>query len=198
MPGETSTDEERAEHRKQINSYLGVPANTEGYEVAKPEDMPEGMPYDEEYTAMMLKYMLEAGAPKELVKGFVKLNNEYNIKAFTGFQNWQKENGEKGIGLLKDLWKDDFDKKNKETFEVFTKIAEKIKIPDSIGGMEGFVEDIEKLGLKNNPRFNYYFNSLFESIGGDEFVKGGGIGEAGNVTAGKKWYPNGMKTADPK
>lgn len=172
IPGEDTSDEDRQTFRTTINKYLGVPETVEGYEVKKPEDTPENMAYDETLTDRMITALHKAHAPKELVHDLFKEFNDYNRELHQDYEKFVKEKGEKDLDSLKDFWKGDFEKKNSETFDALNKIAEKVKIPDSMGGMKGFTEDIENLGLKNNPRFNVFFNSFVDLVGIDEIIKG--------------------------
>lgn len=190
-PGDNASEEERQTFRSTLNKITDVPETVEGYGISKPEDMPENVIYDEAMTGRLLSALHKVNAPKEVVQSVFKEMNDYNVELHKNFETYVKENEEKGLNSLKDHWKGDFEKKNRETFEVLYKAAEKIKIPDSMGGMNGFKEDIENLGLKNNPRMNVFFNSLFDLIGVDSFFKSEPSANQNEFDA---WFPSMKKT----
>jgi hypothetical protein len=192
IPGEDSSDEDRTSFRGNVNKFLGVPENVAGYEITKPNDLPEGMEYDDTLSDKMLETLHKHNAPKELVHALFGTFNEYHAGLQTEFNTFRKDASEKDLNSLKELWGDGFEQKNRETFEVLSRMAEKIKIPDSIGGIEGFKSDLESLALTNNPRFNVLFNSLFEKLGDPELLFGNPSKEA--LDEGDTWYPS-MKKA---
>jgi hypothetical protein len=72
-PGPDASPEEKANW----NTLIGVPADPNGYEFAKPEDLPAGMGYSEEKAAAFAKDCHDKGIPKEHARFmFDRYNNE--------------------------------------------------------------------------------------------------------------------------
>lgn len=188
-PGENATDEDRAAFQAQLNEVLGVPDSIEGYEIQPPE-LPEGMVYDETLSNKMLETLHKAGAPKALAQELFNQFNQYHIDLHNEFQEYQTNKEAEQTQALKELWKDNFDANSQKTFEVMKAAAEKIEIPDSIGGLDGFLKMIDTLGLKSEPSFNYFMHSFFEKVGDAEMLKGDGPAKDTKDSIASEWFPN--------
>lgn len=187
-PGEETPDEDRDAFRGKLNEFLGVPKDVAGYEISKPDKLPDGMTYDDTLSDKMLETLHKHGASKELVHALFGTFNDYHVGLTEEFNKFRQEASEKDLKDLKVLWKDEFEQKNRETFEVLNLLADKIEIPEAIGGMEGFKADLESLGLTNNPRFNFLFHSLFEKLGDPALLFGSPSKEEPNEV--DAFYPN--------
>lgn len=181
LPKEDASDEERQEFTKTINQYQGVPESIEGYEIQKPDNLPEGMTYDDTLSSKMLEALHKSGAPKSLVQSLFKEFNDYHIDLQSKFNEYVKEGNEKRIGVLKKVWgENDYEAKNKETFLAISKFVEKAEIPKeffpgSENSVDGFKKWITDSGLETDPVFNFMWNKVFELTGDDAFVRAGGI-----------------------
>lgn len=153
---------------KAFRKAIGVPESIEDYGLEKPETI-EGLTYDETFATEMLQTLYEAGAPKSVVQAMFKKYNDYQTNLYKKFTEHLDGEEQKSIDNLKNFWKGDFEKKNRETFEVFKRALDKINIPDEMGGTKGLLEDIENFGIRNSARWNVFFNALFEAIGNDSW-----------------------------
>ena len=78
-PGEDASDEERAEYSKQLLAELGAPEKAEDYEFYRPEELPEGMVYDEEVEASFREMFFEMGVPADMANKFSQKFSEVQI-----------------------------------------------------------------------------------------------------------------------
>lgn len=104
--GENPSEEEVATHRKSLMAGLGtVVENADGYELGKPEDWPEGIPFDEETTKHFADYLFSKGYPKEMVRELVSEYNGVVLKRFEEFARDEQEGWDKDVRELKSDWK---------------------------------------------------------------------------------------------
>lgn len=71
--GDKATDDEKAEHQKRVRAFNGVPDKADGYKIANPENLPEGVD-PERLKAGQAKFaakMHAAGAPPAAVQAAV-------------------------------------------------------------------------------------------------------------------------------
>lgn len=64
IPGEKATDEEK----QQFYAKLGRPEKVDGYEITKPADLPERIPYEPAIETMFTKFAFEKGLSKQHAK----------------------------------------------------------------------------------------------------------------------------------
>lgn len=179
IPKEDASDEERQEFSKKMSTYNGVPESIEGYEVVKPDSLPEGMQFDDTLSDLMLTTLLKEGAPKALVQTLFNEFNKYHVDIQNKYNQIIKEGNEKRMEVLKQEYGTKFEAKNKGTFIALNKFAEHVKVPEGFGGIEGFKKWMGDSGLDTDPIFNWMWSKVFEFIGDDTFVKGGGVPQSG-------------------
>lgn len=104
--GENPTDEERATYRKNLMTGLGtVVEKVEDYGLAKPEDWPEGLPYDEETSTQMAAYLLGRGWPKEDVQDLVSVYDKMVLERHAAFVGAAQDAYDEKVKELKVDWK---------------------------------------------------------------------------------------------
>ena len=101
IPGEDATPEEIEAFHK----AMGKPDMVEGYEFAKPDDMPDGVTWDQGMLDWFGQTMHNLGAPKGLAQGLMKSYNDY---VFAQAHEAQKALG-KDVQALQDRWGDQFE-----------------------------------------------------------------------------------------
>ena len=106
LPNENTSPEERAEFFNQ----LGRPETPEGYELARPAQLPEGMMYDEKRESSMLAKAHELGLTKAQMQGLADADNAYLQSAFADHGALQAAEFESAVTSLKDEWRGDFDR----------------------------------------------------------------------------------------
>jgi hypothetical protein len=132
-PGPDASPEDKANW----NALLGVPTDPNGYEFAKPEDLPAGMGYNEEKAAAFAKDCHEKGIPKEHARFmFDRYNNEM-AEVFRA----QDEALNNAIAANKKK----LEEQHKSNFETVQKKADEIVF--RAGGSE-FLQGLESEGLK--------------------------------------------------
>lgn len=165
IPGETATDEERAA----FYNKLGRPEKIEGYELKKPEKLPEGVPYSPEMITAFSNLAFEAGLSKAQA---VKVHDWYYQSVVKGAEMQAKDDDKElsdSINSLKNEWKGDTYKTNEEiairgfkTFSKDIKDAELLLETAKVGSV--------KLG--NHPAFLKLFHAIGKAIMDDSAHSG--------------------------
>jgi hypothetical protein len=147
IPGEDATPEERAK----FNEKIGVPSDTDGYEISVPEEISSIR--DEGIENTMKEVALEAGVPKV---AFEKIVGSYYEKIAADMQAGM----EQGMTALRD--------------ELGDKYEAEVEIAKRFAGncSEEFRGLVESTGLGNNPIFIKEFISLGKKTMSDSLVRG--------------------------
>jgi hypothetical protein len=162
LPGEKSTPEEKAA----FYAKLGRPETPDGYEITKPTDLPESIPYDPALASEFSKFAHANGLTKEQAKGswdfyfnLAREGRELEIKA----QN-------ESVDKLKTEWGVNF-AGNKTIAEIafknYGKEAVDLLNEAKIGSMR----------LGDHPAFLKVFHRIGLATMDDKILKGGGGGE---------------------
>lgn len=165
VPGENATDEERAA----FYAKLGRPESPDGYEIAKPEGWPEGIPYDQSMETALRDFAHKEGISKGTAEklwqwygGLVKQGHEASTTAETAATN-------AALDKLKQDWPGD-------SFKVNTELA--ARAFKSFGGDDAaeFLEKtkIEGVPLGSHPVFLKLFAKIGKEIGDDTVNAGSG------------------------
>lgn len=177
VPGEKATDEERIAFYK----ALGVPDKPDGYEIKRPEKMPEGMSYDEALEGSFKEVAHKVGLTPSQTQAIVEMFNNHEIELYSGMDKIISENREKAVNTLKDIWKGNAYEENRtKTTRTFFETLEKLNPPQEFGGVEGIKKEFAQSGFGDNPVIVWYFNKLYEKIGIDSF------GDTGQSSGGEK------------
>lgn len=185
IPGENATDEERMA----FYNKLGRPEKVEGYELKKPEKLPEGVAYSPEMVTAFSDLAFNAGLSKSQA---AKVHDWYFQSVVQGVE-MQKKTDEKeladSVDALKNEWKGDTYKTNEEIairgFKTFAK-----DIPDAVTLFENAKVGNVKLG--NHPAFLKLFHSIGKAIMDDSAHSGGdkGFGELSDEDKAKAMFPS--------
>jgi len=183
IPGENATDDER----NGFYSRLGRPEAPDGYELKRPEDLPEYVVYDDETAAGFAKMFHEANVPKDMAK---KLHDSY-LKAFIGAKQQEKKALDDAVNTLKNdpNWQGD-------KFGANTELAHrayKTLAGDDKGAAE--LLDVQiggGLKLGDHPAFLKLFHNISQKISDDslEGGRGGGQGDQSEEERAKARFPN--------
>jgi len=106
-PGEKATDAEKAEYRKSLLAELGTPEKPEDYDFARPEKLPEGMQYDENFEAAFRQFFYEIGAPKDMVSAISNKFNEMQIANHNAYLEKQETAFRESAAELDKDWSGD-------------------------------------------------------------------------------------------
>lgn len=88
IPGEGSDETTMAAYRARLAEASGVPSEASGYEIFKPEKLPDGMEHNEELEAGYRKIFKETGCTKATALALSKFFTENQI---TGFNSVMEE-----------------------------------------------------------------------------------------------------------
>lgn len=162
-PGPDASPEDKANW----NTLLGVPTGPEGYELAKPDDLPAGLNYSEEKAAAFAKDCHDAGISKEHAKMmFDRYNNE--MAAMVTAQD-------KALSDTIAANKKKLEEQHQSNFEAVQKKADEIVF--RLGGSE-FLQGLESEGLKTDvltsPTMINLFLKLDKAVIGDSAMPGQG------------------------
>ena len=136
IPGDDATDEERA----QFFQKLGRPENPDGYGITKPSDLPEGMPYDEEYVKEFVAQAHTLGLTTNQAMGLWKWGMERDVNRFqTTVQEMEQARQEAETALRKE-WGKAYDER----------MAGIKFLVDKFGGDE-VRKVFDSTGIGNNP-----------------------------------------------
>ncbi|MDP2218547.1 MAG: hypothetical protein Q8J68_14815 [Methanolobus sp.] len=176
--GEKSTPEEVAEFRKAI----GAPESPDGYKIERPDKFPEGFVYDEVLEKEFRELAFAEHIPPKQVASLYNFYLNRELKLHDEVSEFVKENRNKAVNTLKDIWKGDAYKENTEkAIRTFHKFLETSSPPETLGGAEGVKDWVEKNGFGDDPVMIWTFSKLFDLIGDDKFIKGAPAGGTGDV-----------------
>ncbi len=156
IPGEHATEEDWGN----VFNKLGRPETPDGYKLVKPENIPEGLPYNEEGVTAFKTVAHKLGLLPEQTKALFEWYNSSVIDGFTQAQNTHKETLDNAVAALKKDWGAAYDQKMKTALDAVRAFADE----DAYAALEE--------GLGNDPRLVKVFAKIGESISEDK-LKGG-------------------------
>lgn len=166
VPGENATKEEINAWNKALN----IPENGDGYEIKRPEKMPEGMLYNETLEAGFRQTAHKLGLTQAQTKGLYEFYNNHEMNNYDEVSKFIKENRDKAENALKDIWKGDSFKENRtKTVRTFYDLIGKMNIPKQLGTREDIVKEFNESGFGDNPFMNWFFYQLFDKVNIDSF-----------------------------
>lgn len=168
IPKENATPEELTAYRQ----ALGIPETSEGYEIKRPEKMPEGLPYDEVLESKFKETAHNLGLTSKQVQGLYEMFNSYGIEGYTQLTKLIADNKNKAVNTLKDIWKNDYETNKTKTVRTFFETLGKFNPPANLGKVEDIAKEFDQSGFGDNPVIVWYFSKLYDLIGNDTFIKG--------------------------
>ena len=157
VPGKDATPEEVAAYRKAI----GVPETAEGYEFAAPENLPEGMTFDEGLAKEFSKTALELGLTKDQAQSLMGFQAAYETRRFEAMQQAATAQCEETEKKLRSEWGNKYDTRINEI-----KAACKMFCPEL---------DVNGLGLGRSYEFLMMMSRICDKIG-ESTIQGVGGG----------------------
>ena len=162
IPGDESAPEEVSAFYNKI----GRPETPEGYDSFKPDEMPEGLPYDDKFEMTMRGIAHEAGISKSQMTALVKAYNDYQIAIYGDGQNEAKRQALESDKKLQEDWGVDY----KPNFEIVERACTEL-VPDEELRTQ-FAELIDAKGLRNNAIFARVFLGIGKSMLDDTLTRG--------------------------
>ncbi|HDZ25112.1 hypothetical protein LCGC14_0359600 [marine sediment metagenome] len=190
IPGKDSSAEEIAT----FNKAFGLPENAEGYEIVRPENMPDGMVYDEALETKFREVAHKTGMKPDQVAAVAKLVNDHGMETYAEINKILDDRKTAAVETLKQLWPGDkYAQENDRVFKVMTAFAGQSEIPEGFGGIEGFKGWLKNSGMVNDPVFNWMASKMFDHIGNDDlFLKGGAANTSTNVPVEEQFFSESM------
>ena len=189
IPGEDATDEDK----NAFAMKMGRPETADGYEIGKPQDWPEDMPYDEALDGQFKDAAFQMGLSGEKASALHGWYNNLMLDAHKAEVQVEKAAMEKAENELKTAWKGD-------AYKVNTEMAHRAFL--QFGG-ESEAEQKETLEFVDNtivdgvvlgehPRFLKLFHRIGLAISDDGANSGSNraSGELSEEDKAEKRFPN--------
>lgn len=173
-PGENATKEE-------MDAYLiklGRPEVADKYSFGKPENLPEAVPYSQEFESLFKQFAFEKGISD---KSATELYNWYWDLARTGVEQnakAQEDATKQAVEALKVEWQGD-------TFKVKTELAARAfkALSNDVAGADKWLEEtrIDGVQVGNHPMFLRIFANVGSKISNDSIASGDSRSGSGNA-----------------
>lgn len=157
IPTPESSDEEK----NAFYSKTGRPDTPEGYEFKKPENLPEGMKYDEEFAKQMSIVAHKRGASKELMQELFNAYNEYQTNDYNAVLKDLNDERETNDNTLKAEWKNDYEPNSEIAKRAYKELCD-----------EDFGKLLLEHNLDNHPVIKRNFHRIGLKILSDTLIKG--------------------------
>jgi len=161
LPGKDATPEDVEAFHK----AMGRPDMVEGYEFAKPDDMPDGLSLDDGMVKWFSETAFAAGLSKAQAGALMKA---WNDNQFAQAHEAQKALG-KDIQALQDRWGDEFDGR----VELGVRAIESLLPGDEVKALK---EVFDSSGLGNNPLMLKLAYQMGKMLKEDGYIIGDGHG----------------------
>jgi len=194
FPKDDATDEDKAKAMSKIYSRLGVPEKPEDYGFKKPDDLPDGIGWDEEAVAEWAKVCKEKNIPKEQAHAALAFQTEL-IKKQHAAQIAENERLDSELDQeRKDAEARLRTEMGEEAYESYVKqCALAVKHYDGkLGGVEAMLNET---GAGNHPVMIKLFNEIYkDKLEEGKLVKGENLGDSDNKedpeAIQKAYFPN--------
>lgn len=164
---EGATDEQKAEYRSKLLSYLGVPEKVEDYALTtKPEGWPDGLPFDDAFMKELQDYFFEKEVPLSMGQELVAKYHEILLQRVDEQLKAEEKIFDDQVTARKAAWKgDELTKKTRTAAKAMLQFSTKERI-----------EKIKESKLLDNPTDFEIWRSLY--VAPDQTVVWANIGEA--------------------
>ena len=151
------------ENWEHVFNKLGRPKDADGYQLAKPADYPENLPYDENMEKTFRQAFHQLGILPKQAAGLYDLWNKYNIDLFQKFEGEQSQKAEETMdALIKELG-------TKEKYDEYMRGAQAAL--KRFGGDPGEIQAfIDKFG--NDPLVVKVFGNVAKGMLEDAALRG--------------------------
>lgn len=155
VPGKDATEEEIAAYRKAI----GVPESADGYALAAPEQLPEGVTFDEGLAKEFSTKALELGLSKDQAQAIMGFQVAYESRRFEAMEQAAKAQCEQTEQKLRHEWGNQYDDKIQQV-----RAACQMFCPEL---------DVNGLGLGRNYEFIMLMSRICDKMG-ESTIQGAG------------------------
>lgn len=195
-PAENATDQEKADYQKSLLKELGTPEKAEDYDFPRPENLPEGMNYDEDTEAAFRQFFFEQNVPKGIATALAAKFSEMQISRHTAaVEAQQKEFDTACTELDKDWSGTAATKNNRLVFkaimefadEGLTKLLKDAKLNDNITDHQKW-NDCSFTPAQRRVWLNIAKRTKVDTIVTNEGGSGGGEKESDTKKVVKKLY----------
>lgn len=162
LPGEGATPQDYLA----VMDKMGRPSEWSGYELAKPENLPEGMPYSEDLVTGFKQVAHEQGFLPHQVQALHDWWNNLNIKTFNDFQAESQKTGETNEKLAQTALGQRYDQSMTMAERTLRSFAE--SVGTKLGNKEfatKAAEEFAGLDVKNTPYLRMVLAAIGEKFG---------------------------------
>jgi len=171
--GEKPTDEQIKAHRAKV----GCPDTVEGYEVPKPEKLPEGMAFDDELLTSCSKYAHDNHIPKGVFEGLAKLVIDGQVSTFNQITEAAVKASDGVIETATNKLKGDWGAEYDGNLEMANRFYD---LPGNKEVNKAFTDLMAEYKLNSHPIVVKFFHEAFKMVKADTVP--GGEGEGGKTT----------------
>jgi hypothetical protein len=164
----------------QVKAYrakVGCPETVEGYEIVKPEKLPEGMAFDDELLANCSKYAHDNHIPKGVFEGLAKLvidgQTETFKKVTEANAKFEQETNDKAIETATNVLKGKHGAKYDEVVETANRFYD---LPGNNEVNKAFTELMAEHKLNSHPAVVEFFHEAYKMVKADTVPVGESAG----------------------
>lgn len=159
--GENATDEDRAAFNNLLHTELGRPETADKYELTKPTDIPEGMPYSEDIENGFKTAAHSLGLSQNQMQGLFGWYMAGSTGAFKADAEARQAAADEGMEAIK--------KEHGDQYPEYVKTVD--RAVQQFGGDE-FKKFMDDSGMGNNPAIVKTFYNIGKAMSEDTFVDG--------------------------
>ncbi len=156
-PADTASDEDKSAYKKMIRTESGASEDVSAYVFAKPDNLPEGMPYSEEAAKKWAQVFCDLGVPVEAAQAIIAATYEQEVAKFkTAVTDKQQKESDERKAYDKDVT-DIREKHQPDDIKVMGRQV--VKFIGEEGGDDVTVDGATKKGLKTMVTEKGMFNT---------------------------------------
>lgn len=183
LPKDDASDEDKAKAMRAIGLKLGVPESPEGYELKKPDDLPEGLGWDDDVAKAFAQFCYDNNIPKAKAQEIVKFQTDANVKQLEARTEQDKATAAEQDKAAKEATAALRDEIGADKFDAFMAKADKAyDLADK--DAPGLKDLFDSTGLKNNAAVVKLMHKMYsQQIEEDTAAAGAGGGLGGAAGA---------------
>lgn len=163
---EKPTEDQIKAHRAKV----GCPETVEGYEVVKPEKLPEGMAFDDELLKACSKYAHDNHMPKGVFEGIAKMVIDGQVATFSKMVEKATKDRDAAIETAENKLK----AKHGAKYDEFVETANRFyDLPGNDAVNKAFTDLLAEHGLNSHPAVVEFFNEAYKLVKEDTPPPGG-------------------------
>jgi hypothetical protein len=154
LPKDDASDEDKATAYNDIALKMGKPETSAGYEFAKPENMPEGLQWSDEFASNFAEFAHSKNFTKAQAQDAMKYYHDFRAQEVTALRDSMDKQAHEATEAIKTEMGDD-------KYQDYIKGSQKAidYLDDKVNGVS---ELFDKFGLNNNPLIIKMLNTVYQ------------------------------------